>query len=158
MKKEVTSLDVAKFFLTACDVDTAGDLISNLKMQKLVYYAQGFHLAMFNKRLFDEGLEAWMHGPVSPSLYHELKRFGLGAIELDKIGDIDLDVFTKEQKYLLEDVYRNYGQYSAWILRNMTHKELPWAKVTRNGRDVGSGKPIPDSLLIKYFKTRLDDE
>jgi uncharacterized phage-associated protein len=65
--------DVAEYFLTLVD-DEAGDSLSNLKLQKLVYYAQGFHLALTEKPLFDEAIEAWEHGPVVPGLYHKLKR------------------------------------------------------------------------------------
>ena len=56
--------DVAKYFLALTDED-AGDLISNLKLQKLVYYAQGFHLALFDTPMFGEPIEAWTHVPLS---------------------------------------------------------------------------------------------
>lgn len=62
--KTIQPIDVANFFLSAMD-DDAGDLISNLKIQKLVYYAQGVHLAMFDTTLFDEEILAWEHGPVA---------------------------------------------------------------------------------------------
>jgi uncharacterized phage-associated protein len=62
--------DVAKYFLSLTDED-AGDLISNLKLQKLVYYAQGFHLALYDELLFEETIEAWTHGPVIPEMKQE---------------------------------------------------------------------------------------
>ena len=63
--------DVAQYFLAQMDED-AGDLISNLKLQKLVYYAQGFALALHGRPLFRERVEAWTHGaPVVPELYVE---------------------------------------------------------------------------------------
>ena len=65
----ISCQDVANYFLSLCDED-AGDLISNLKLQKLVYYAQGFHLAISGEPLFDEKIMAWEHGPVIPQLYH----------------------------------------------------------------------------------------
>ena len=115
--------DVANYFLAQTD-EEAGDLISNLKLQKLVYYAQGFHVAMFNmKPLFNEPLEAWTHGPVVVSLYHAYKSFGSGPIPRPK--DFDPDVLTSEIRELLDEVYKVYGQYSAWKLRNLTHEE-PW--------------------------------
>lgn len=57
--------DVAKYFLAQQD-ETAGDLISNLKLQKLIYYAQGFHLAISDRPLFPEPIKAWIHGPAVP--------------------------------------------------------------------------------------------
>ena len=47
---------------------TNGELVSNLKLQKLLYYVQGFHLAVFGEPLFEEEIEAWMYGPVVPSV------------------------------------------------------------------------------------------
>ncbi len=75
--------DVAQYFLAKADED-AGDLMSNLKLQKLMYYAQGFSLALCNKPLFPERIEAWIHGPVISALYHEYK--GLEAAEHDPSG------------------------------------------------------------------------
>lgn len=58
------ALDVAKYFLFLARNREAGDTISNLKIQKMLYYAQGYSLALFNKPLFDDRIEAWKHGPV----------------------------------------------------------------------------------------------
>ncbi len=65
--------DVAEYFLSLAD-EEAGDFLSNLKLQKLVYYAQGFHLALFNRPLFMAAIHAWQHGPVVPELYHAYKK------------------------------------------------------------------------------------
>ncbi len=151
--EKVQPIDVANFFLSAMDED-AGDLISNLKMQKLVYYAQGIHLAMFDKELYSEEIKAWEHGPVIPSLYHEFKSCGRGAIE-PNFESFSIDIFTKEQKEMLEDVYNTFGQFSAWMLRNMTHEERPWVESTKNGTLRGS--TVDKSLLKEYFKTQIED-
>ena len=151
--EKVQPIDVANFFLSAIDED-AGDLISNLKMQKLVYYAQGIHLAMFDKELFSEGIDAWEHGPVIPSLYHEFKSFGRGAIE-PNFENFNIDIFSKEQKEMLKEVYNTFGQFSAWMLRNMTHEEKPWLETTKNGTVTGS--VIDKKLLKEYFKTQIED-
>jgi uncharacterized phage-associated protein len=153
-----TSLDAAKFFLSACDVD-AGDLISNLKMQKLVYYAQGVHLATTGKRLFDEDIEAWEHGPVAPKLYDEFKKFGDKAIDLDFLDFSGYDkVLTEEQLEILADVYLTYGKFSAWALKDKTIEESPW-KITANNGERRNRSPrgnrglvIPDDLMIDHFK------
>src|SRR5260363_307462 len=59
----VSVFDVANYFLTLVE-EEVGDALSNLKIQKLVYYAQGFHLALFSRPLFENAIEAWTHGPV----------------------------------------------------------------------------------------------
>jgi uncharacterized phage-associated protein len=69
------AIDVANYFLSKADPE-AGDVISNLKLQKLLYYAQGFHLAIYGERLFIEQIKAWKHGPVVPDIYHHFKKHG----------------------------------------------------------------------------------
>jgi uncharacterized phage-associated protein len=123
--------DVAKVFLSLTDPDV-GEIISNLKLQKLVYYAQGFHLAITGVRLFEDDIVAWEHGPVVESLYHTYKDFGASAIPLPEEFDMDA-LFSKVQIDLLREVYEVYGQFSAWKLRNMTHSEAPWADTPRKG-------------------------
>src|SRR4051812_7079696 len=97
--QKITAEDVANFFLCCIDED-AGDNISNLKLQKFLYYAQGFHLAMFGVKLFDEPVKAWTHGPVVESIYHKYKGFGAGAIP--EVKDFDLTIFTQRQADLLQ--------------------------------------------------------
>lgn len=65
------ALDIAKKLIKLADYDTAngGDNLTNLRLQKLLYYEQGYHLAQFGTPLFDEQIEAWMYGPVVPSVY-----------------------------------------------------------------------------------------
>ncbi|GAA6618466.1 Panacea domain-containing protein [Scytonema sp. NUACC26] len=138
--------DVAKYFLAQTD-EEAGDLISNLKLQKLVYYAQGFHLALYDEPLFTEPIEAWTHGPVVPEVYHAYKHYASGAIPIP--DDIDFSKYDKPTRELLDEVYRVYGQFSAWKLRNMTHDEELW-------KDAYKGDiVIAHQAMKQYFKTQL---
>ena len=68
----ISAFNVADYFLVQQDED-AGDLISNMKLQKLLYYAQGYFLAIANEPLFHERIYAWTHGPVVPKVYHKYK-------------------------------------------------------------------------------------
>jgi len=145
----LTCFDVANYFLTKNDDEEAGELISNLKLQKLVYYAQGFHLAMFDEPLFGESIEAWTHGPVIPDLYHVYKSCSYGPIPLPE--DFDLSSIPREKKEFLDEVFEVFGQYSALKLRDMTHEEPPW-------RDTPSGGVISHELMRDYFKTLLSNE
>lgn len=138
--------DVAKYYLWRGAQDE--DLLTNLKLQKLLYYAQGFYLAIHNKPLFSETIEAWTHGPVVPSIYHLYKENGSNVIELD--GSIDFEQIDPETRSILEDVYQVYGQFSAFALRNLTHDEPPW-------KNTPKGEEIKHSALKEYFKTRLVD-
>lgn len=146
----LTCHDVAKYFLTLADED-AGDLISNLKLQKLVYYAQGFHLALNDAPLFEERIEAWQHGPVVPDLYRAYSPFG--SAPLPGPTGFDIDQIDTETQELLDEVYEVFGQYSAWKLRNLTHEEPPWKDIFRRGV---SYIEITQESMAEYFKTQLN--
>ncbi|MBT9312155.1 Panacea domain-containing protein [Leptothoe kymatousa] len=141
-------IDIACYFLCLPD-ENAGDLISNLKLQKLLYYAQGFHLALYTSKLFQEDIRAWEHGPVVPDAYHEFKEFGSSAIPAPEV--MDFGIFDPETEELLDEVYAVYGQFSAWKLRNMTHEESPW-------KDTSINEVISPKKMRDYFKTQLASE
>jgi uncharacterized phage-associated protein len=137
--------DVAKYFLTLSEPDE-GDFVSNLKLQKLIYYAQGFHLAIHGQPLFPDPIQAWAHGPVVPNLYHHYKDHGSNGIPVPVEFNVDtLDAGVRE---LLNEVWNVYGQFSAWKLRNMTHDEPPWKNTER-------GEVISESVMRDYFRTQL---
>jgi uncharacterized phage-associated protein len=143
-----TARDVACYFLSLVDPNE-GESISPLKLQKLVYYAQGFHLALYGKVLFAEQIEAWRYGPVVPALYKEFK--DLKDEPIPPVEGFDPKVFTPEQRKLLDDVYETYGQFSAWKLRDMTHEEAPWRDANERG-----GGVISSPAMREFFKTRLE--
>jgi len=139
---------VACYFLSLAD-EEAGDQLSNMKLQKLLYYGQGFSLAIHGAPLFDAGIEAWTHGPVVPDVYHSFKQHGSGPIP--PISNFDPVSIDAETRALLDEVYEVYGQYSAWKLRNMTHEEAPWADAYRDG----PGSTIGHGSLQRFFGTRI---
>lgn len=145
-----TCFEVARYFLKQQDPD-AGDLMSNLKLQKLVYYAQGFHLAMTDSPLFEEPIEAWEHGPVCVPLYQKYKQYGSDAIPIP--GEDAYDIFSAAVLEILDMTHKYYGQFSAWKLRNLTHADTPWIHAHRNGRAV-----ITWDAMKSYFKTLLVEE
>ncbi|MFI0414254.1 MAG: Panacea domain-containing protein [Candidatus Thiodiazotropha sp.] len=115
------ALDVAKWFLGAID-RSAGDSITHLKLQKLVYYAQAWSLALRGNPLFDEDFQAWAHGPVATSVYMAYRDYGWDALpEPDKIPEFD-----QETEEFLSEIFDVYGEYSAKLLEDMTHSEDPW--------------------------------
>lgn len=142
-----TAMDVAKYLLSMQD-DDAGESITNLKLQKLLYYCQGFHLAIFGEPLFEDQVAAWDHGPVVPNVYHVYKDRGRDALPIEPF-EPDV-VLTADQRDLIDEVYKVYGQFSAWKLRNMTHEEMPWKKTYDEGRPI-----IRHEDLTTYFSTQL---
>ena len=116
-----TANQVADYLLSIQD-EESGD-ISNMKLQKLLYYAQGAHLALYSKPLFSDTIEVWTHGPVVPSVYHRFKKHSGNVIPAPNKPDITR--LKNKTKDLLQEIYNVYGQFSAWKLRNMTHVEPP---------------------------------
>lgn len=141
-----TALQVAKWFLAYnrnATTEEGAEYISNLKLQKLLYYAQGSFLAVTDRPLFDDMIVAWQHGPVVESVYHEYKSNGANGIPFDE--DFDFSGFSEDENNLLKEVYDTFGQYSAWKLRNMTHEERPWRETEQNA-------VISQQLIKDYFK------
>lgn len=146
----IPAIEVARYLLSLTD-EEAGDLISNLKLQKLLYYAQGFHLAIYGEPLFPEPIEAWAHGPVVPSVYHQYKVYGSDPIPPE---EVDFNLFSEEQRKFLNEIYCTFGQYSAWKLREMTHDEPPW-KDAYDEDDPGI--EITNESLRVYFEEFVEE-
>lgn len=144
------ALDIANKLLAMASNNSCEDLMSNMKLQKLLYYQQGFHLAMFGSPLFDEEIEAWMYGPVVPSVYSHFKSHGNNGI----MPEVDEPVtLTDEEENLFNEVYDIYGRYSAYGLMDMTHSESPWKST-----QPGVGNIITKEKMTEFFKTRIDGE
>lgn len=124
------------------------DCLTHLKLQKLLYYAQGIGLGRFNKKLFNNAFFAWDHGPVVQEIYNKYKNFG--SAPLNKETSIDLRELESNESAvgILNETISLYGIYSAWTLRNKTHNESPWL-------DTPQSEIIGDDKFIKFFKNAL---
>lgn len=139
-----SAIEIAKAILKMSEPEI-GDSISNLKLQKLLYYIQGFSLIIYGKPMFKEKLVAWEHGPVVEEVYHKFKECGAAAISIPT----DSVELTKEEADLIVDVWKVYGQFSAWKLRDMTHNEAPWKNTEKY-------KVIEHEVLRDFFKTLVE--
>lgn len=121
--------DIANWFLLAVDRES-GDSITHLKLQKLLYYAQAWTLTLLKKPLFDEEIQAWMHGPVIPEVFTKYAEYSYNEIPAPKPEEcIEID---KEYEEILEQVMETYGIFQAKYLEELTHSEAPW-KTARAG-------------------------
>ncbi|HZX36635.1 MAG TPA: type II toxin-antitoxin system antitoxin SocA domain-containing protein [Thermodesulfobacteriota bacterium] len=145
-----TCQDIAEYLLALVDEEVE-ELICNLKLQKLVYYAQGFYLALNDKPLFNEPIEAWAHGPVVKELYQKYRSNGASGIPRPE--NIDLSKYDKETQDFLSEIYKLFGQYSGWKLREFTHGEAPW----RNTYNIRHDGIISQDEMKEYFKTRIEN-
>jgi len=135
-------LEIAvRYFINELKPDT-------LKLQKLLYFTQGLSFCMNDKEFFDEQFEAWVHGPVIPSVFNKYKNYGHDPIDiLYDIREID-----DEQKAVLEYVKENYGKYDGRYLEKLTHSQDPWL-YARMGLDPDerTDKNIPKDIIAEYF-------
>lgn len=144
--------DVARWFLirnyTEEQNNDEFELLTNLKLQKLLYYAQGVYLAINGKPLFNEDILAWEHGPVIREVYNEYKSNGKSPITyIAEKNDSNICKLIEDDQCkadVLEFVFEEFGQYTAWALRNKTHKEKPWLTTKQNSI-------ITKELIREYF-------
>jgi len=142
-KAPYTAQQIAQWFINRSILDAEsnkGELLSNMKLQKLLYYAQGCFLALKGAPLFGEEILAWEHGPVVQEIYRKYKK----NLFIDSFEDVKID---RDISSVLEEAYEIFGQFSAWKLRDMTHSETPWLKTEQS-------EAIPPALISEYFKVK----
>lgn len=130
-----------------------GDLISNLKLQKLLYYAQAWYLVNFDGPLFGDSIEAWDFGPVIPDVYRRYKRFGCNPIKYHGEAGKEEKRFSKPQLGFLVEFYDVYIGIPAHTLVNTSHNEKPW--IEGHGR---ASKVIDVNTMQEYYTEKYKAE
>jgi uncharacterized phage-associated protein len=158
------ALAVANEFLAIAKTQEVA--LTPMKLQKLVFFAHGWCLALTGHPLIRERVEAWQYGPVIPSIYHELKEVGNGPItgpatdlvmhegkiyfKAVTLGDFPESEERNNAQEIIARVFAKYGRYSAIQLSNATHLEgTPWSQVYRQGE---RRVPIPNEIIKTYFE------
>ena len=152
----ISPLNVTKYLLFKCSF--FGDVITNLKMQKLLYFVYVWGLVKKGEPIFEEKFQAWPNGPVLKSVYNELKQYGAMPIDLDfsnieKKEDLkNLEKSLGECKKIVDEVFEKYGSLQAFQLVNITHQEKSWLNA-REGLDVdepSNNELLDDDILSQY--------
>lgn len=155
------ALDVARYIINYSNEKDYG--VSNLKLQKLLYFVQAYYL-MCDEICFNEEIEAWSFGPVVPIVYREFKRFGGCDIPTVKDyieitgGDVWTartvpykDTIKKNDKGIIEAVIDKFANYSATDLVRLTHSQAPW----RDAYVRGLSNIIKKESIREYFNGEL---
>ena len=143
---------VAQWFLNKSSM-------SMKKLQKMCYYAYCWYIVFFNDiieentdyniiTLCSEQFQAWIHGPVLPSLYDKYKKYGWQ--DIPRI--LNIPQLTDELEDLLQQVWDAYGEFSADDLESLSHQEMPWIKA-RGGIPIGdvcTNEISPYDILVYY--------
>jgi uncharacterized phage-associated protein len=159
---------VANWFLTRAAQDKVP--LDPMKLQKLIYFAHGWCLALTGKPLIDEHIEAWDYGPVVPSVYHEFKDFGRRPIDrpMTDLASVISEGLLKDYtlhepkiiddpdiEKLLERVWEVYGKLSGVTLANMTHApDGAWHKAYTELAQGRRGVDIPDAFIVREFSEK----
>jgi uncharacterized phage-associated protein len=153
MNPKYTAHDVANWFLTK-------DSMTPKKIQKLVYYAYSWMLTLNNddrdnlqNKLFNDSIEAWVHGPVVPGLYRLFAPYGYNEIpKLEKL-DVEFDI---EVSKFLDSVWEVYGGFDGNELESITHQESPWQKAREGYGPLDScNENISDEEIFDCYIQRV---
>ncbi|WP_026548856.1 type II toxin-antitoxin system antitoxin SocA domain-containing protein [Arthrobacter sp. Br18] len=134
--------DVAAYIL-----EKQGSL-SAMKLQKLAYYSQAWHLVWEERQLFEDDIQAWANGPVIYALYDRHR----GNFRVDTWTWGDPDELEDNEKETIDAVLDAYGQYTAHELSEMTHREDPWRDAREGLREgARSSAPITQASMHEYY-------
>ncbi|WP_424526378.1 Panacea domain-containing protein [Spiroplasma endosymbiont of Glossina fuscipes fuscipes] len=128
--------------------------LSNLEIQKLLYFINGNYYAKFGKKLISDKFEAWKYGPVIPHIYHWLRENKNNKIYIDINDNEIIKIINKFSKHFNEEeikfikkIFNFYSKFSVYQLVNLSH-EGPWQLTNEN-------EEIKDELIKEYFSKEL---
>lgn len=122
------ALDIAEYIIWYCE--SKGKPISNLKLQKILYFVQAEFLVARGVPCFENKIEAWDYGPVVPDVYHEYKIFGSNAIF--SFSNMTLEILPQDKR-TINIMVDECNRYSSTDLVDITHRQLPWLEARKRG-------------------------
>ncbi|MBZ9812905.1 type II toxin-antitoxin system antitoxin SocA domain-containing protein [Mesorhizobium sp. CA7] len=149
---------IANLVLDRADAEGLG--ITNLEINKIIYFLHSTYLANFDRPLIDAKIEAWDYGPVIREIYSEFKRFGASDISA-RATRLDLNSLKRAPVYetmsssdetFLHPLIDKYMRLGATKLVNMSHeKGGPWDLVYNASGRSNPGMEITNDLIQRYF-------
>lgn len=147
-----TVFDVASYILAKLG-EQAKLPVTTWKLQKLVYYSQAWSAVWSDEPLFNDRIEAWANGPVSPDLYAAHK----GQFQISTLPVGDFNRLTDDERESIDIVLEHYGPKSAQYLSELTHAEQPWI-AAREGLAPGErgSNEITVESMVEYYGSISD--
>jgi len=149
----VSAISVANTFLALAGHENKP--ITNMQLQKLVFLAQGYALALLKRPIFRDDIRAWQWGPVIPPLYKKLQKYGRDQVTetLDvKPGDIENLLENKKAMGIIRGVWNGYKDYTGGQLSSLTHEpNTPW----KTTWDKQTFSVIPTDLIQEYYTKEI---
>lgn len=140
-----SALDIAKYIIWYCKEE--GYSISNLKLQKLLYFVQAQFLVTLGVPAFDENIEAWDFGPVVPEVYQYFKIWGNSEIPRMVVKEADARIFRRDQE-IINEILDECAPYSAIALVDITHHQAPWC----DAYEKYCNNIITPKIIKEYFE------
>jgi uncharacterized phage-associated protein len=124
--------------------------ITNMSLQKLLYYIEAFAQVLLGKSIYDNRCEAWAYGPVYPCIYEKYKSFGKSQIIVD---EIDLtDCLDENVRKVIDYVLGNFAIYNGVTLKDLSHSESPWKNAHAGyGAKEHCTEQISHDAITEYF-------
>ncbi len=137
-------LDVAQYVIERCN--SQGRSISNLKLQKILYFVQAQYLVSTGNKCFCEEIEAWDFGPVIPEAYHHYKAYG--SANIPTFAKRNSKIISSNDRMVIDEIIDECSKRSASALVQITHNQAPW----KNNYVPGQNNTIPAAEIRKYFE------
>ena len=148
--EKVTAMTLANYILKRAE---GKGPVTNLKLQKILYYVQGYFLAKFDRPLFPDEIQAWKFGPVVPNVYYEFSSYGPDTLKgTEDTSSIMESSCTPAEVTLINQVIDQKLKLTARRLVNDTHKETPWKEATSNGNLIRPNTVISIESMKEYFQ------
>lgn len=147
-----TADNVAKYLIYLASQELVGDNqeregITNLKLQKVLYFVQAYYLAKLGRPLFSDKIEAWEYGPVVPTVYRKYRSHVSNPIILEG----DKSSLSDEDKKVVQKIWDTFGGYSASRLVDITHAHSPWKEASATPTKI-----ITNKALREYYTPLLN--
>jgi uncharacterized phage-associated protein len=150
------AIDIARYIIAVTYEN--GDSITNLKLQKLLYYAQAWYMVHHDgKRLFSDEIEAWKFGPVIRVVYIKYKRYGNGLIDKEEHCEDNIFGLAQCDLEFIKGFSGEFMQYTAGALVDMIHREDPWIEVFDESNPKASVVISPESMY-RFYKSMYEKE
>jgi len=155
------TLDIANYIIAKSD--NVGDLITNKKLQKILYYVKAWGVVYFDDGVINDDFEAWIHGPVCSSVYQEYKHFEYKPLSIDykclsssqyinnfksKFGKTQKE---KDKIEMIDAVFNKYATLTSFQLELLTHSEMPWIEAREGLSPIENSSNIIKEETMKNF-------
>lgn len=146
--ERITALTLANYILKKAQEQ--GISVTNSKLQKILYYVQGYYMARFNHPLFPDEIQAWKFGPVVPNVYYAFSYCGPDTLQM--LEEPDMDNCSKADMKVINRIIDEKLLLSATALIDATRNEAPWLEATDGGNVIRPGLAIKQESIMDFFQ------